>query len=198
MNKKTRIMVGSGAGVALLAAAAAAFALAPETRGPAAADLNKDGQVSAAEIEESGKRRFAEADSNKDGKLTGAEIPRRREGHGGRHGEGGRDRGPDGAPMYQVVQPAAIAPTPGQAPPTAQVAPALPGATAQPPAPQTVMLVPVRPEPPRMDSDGDGAVTLAEFMAGYRQRLARADRNGDGVISADELAARPHGPGGRP
>jgi hypothetical protein len=188
MNKKRKIALGAGGGVALLALAAAGFALAPEGRGPGRADLNGDGQVSAAEIEQSGKQRFAELDADKDGKLSGAEMPRGRGGREGRGGHGRVERGREEGPqLYQVVQPAAAAAPGGQS-----------GAAPQPQAaPQQVLLAPVRPQRPSPDANGDGALTLAEFLAGHRQRLTRADSNGDGALSAEELATRPRGQGRR-
>jgi Ca2+-binding EF-hand superfamily protein len=46
----------------------------------------------------------------------------------------------------------------------------------------------MRPRP-RFDSDGDGAVTAAEFEQGFARRFARADANGDGTVTTEELAA---------
>lgn len=43
----------------------------------------------------------------------------------------------------------------------------------------------------RMDSNGDGRVSLAEYQAWMSYAFERMDRNGDGVLAADEL------PGGR-
>jgi Ca2+-binding EF-hand superfamily protein len=43
----------------------------------------------------------------------------------------------------------------------------------------------------RMDLDGDGRVSLEEYLAWMNYAFERMDRNGDGVLSADEL------PGGR-
>ncbi|WP_297831595.1 EF-hand domain-containing protein [Thermomonas sp.] len=43
----------------------------------------------------------------------------------------------------------------------------------------------------RMDKDGDGKVSLAEYLDWMGYAFARMDRNGDGVLTADEL------PGGR-
>lgn len=43
----------------------------------------------------------------------------------------------------------------------------------------------------RMDTDGDGRVSLAEYQAWMSYAFDRMDRNGDGVLSADEL------PGGK-
>jgi Ca2+-binding EF-hand superfamily protein len=41
----------------------------------------------------------------------------------------------------------------------------------------------------QMDQDGDGAITLSEMQAGPAAMLARADGNGDGTLSRDELIA---------
>ena len=43
----------------------------------------------------------------------------------------------------------------------------------------------------RMDADGDGRVSLAEYQDWLSYAFTRMDANGDGVLSADEL------PGGR-
>lgn len=43
----------------------------------------------------------------------------------------------------------------------------------------------------RMDTDGDGRVSLAEYLAWMSYAFDQRDRNGDGVLTADEL------PGGR-
>ena len=41
----------------------------------------------------------------------------------------------------------------------------------------------------RMDVDGDGNVTRAEFMQGHAAVFDRIDTNGDGVLDADERSA---------
>ncbi len=43
----------------------------------------------------------------------------------------------------------------------------------------------------RMDTDGDGKVSVEEYVAWMMYAFDRMDRNGDGVLSADEL------PGGK-
>lgn len=43
----------------------------------------------------------------------------------------------------------------------------------------------------RMDSDGDGRISLAEYQAWMGYAFTRMDRNGDGVLGSEEL------PGGR-
>ncbi len=48
----------------------------------------------------------------------------------------------------------------------------------------------------RADADGSGTLTRAEFDAQAGQRFARMDMNGDDVIDAAELKARPMGRGG--
>ncbi|PYE85883.1 calcium-binding protein [Pseudoroseicyclus aestuarii] len=41
----------------------------------------------------------------------------------------------------------------------------------------------------RLDADGDGAVTAAEIDQAMATRFAAADTNGDGALSAEEMAA---------
>ncbi|MGZ5960145.1 MAG: hypothetical protein ACXWLE_03550 [Rhizomicrobium sp.] len=45
----------------------------------------------------------------------------------------------------------------------------------------------------RLDKDGDGKLTLAEFAAPPEKMFDRLDRNHDGVITADEMKPRFHG-----
>jgi Ca2+-binding EF-hand superfamily protein len=49
----------------------------------------------------------------------------------------------------------------------------------------------------RLDKDGDGKLTLAEFAANELKLFARLDKNKDGVISADEMRPRFHARGDR-
>lgn len=50
----------------------------------------------------------------------------------------------------------------------------------------------------RMDADGDGAVSLAEFTAGIEAHFAKADANGDGNVTREEMQAAHRGMHGRP
>lgn len=45
----------------------------------------------------------------------------------------------------------------------------------------------------RLDKDGDGKLSMAEFSAPPLKMFARLDRNNDGVITADEMKPRFHG-----
>jgi Ca2+-binding EF-hand superfamily protein len=49
----------------------------------------------------------------------------------------------------------------------------------------------------RLDKDGDGKLTLAEFAASELKLFARLDKNKDGVIAADEMRPRFHARGDR-
>lgn len=43
----------------------------------------------------------------------------------------------------------------------------------------------------RMDADGDGRVTREEFTVGLDAQFKALDKNGDGVVTADERPQRP-------
>jgi hypothetical protein len=42
----------------------------------------------------------------------------------------------------------------------------------------------------RVDTDGDGKITLEEFKVPEQRRFAMLDADGDGVITAEEFGAR--------
>jgi len=46
----------------------------------------------------------------------------------------------------------------------------------------------------RSDSDGDGRVSKAEYLARADERFARMDKNGDGQLTPDEMAPRREAP----
>jgi len=48
-----------------------------------------------------------------------------------------------------------------------------------------------------MDTNGDGVVTLDEYLAAAKKRFSRLDKNGDGFIDADELPAHHWASGGK-
>lgn len=39
----------------------------------------------------------------------------------------------------------------------------------------------------RVDTDGDGQVSKAEFMAKHEEKFTKMDANGDGFVSKDEM-----------
>ncbi len=43
-----------------------------------------------------------------------------------------------------------------------------------------------------MDTDGDGSVSKEEFMAHAEKKFSHKDKNGDGVLSSDEMKHRKH------
>jgi len=49
----------------------------------------------------------------------------------------------------------------------------------------------------KLDTNGDGVVSLDEYLAGAKTRFSRFDKNGDGYITADEVPAH-HGSHGKP
>lgn len=47
----------------------------------------------------------------------------------------------------------------------------------------------------RLDTNGDGAVSKEEFLAGANERFSKMDRNGDGKLTQDDRPQRPEGGG---
>ncbi|MES2338533.1 MAG: hypothetical protein V4537_10590 [Pseudomonadota bacterium] len=136
---------------------------------PMKGDTNADGKVTRAEFVRQAETRFAMLDTNRDGSLTREE---QRAGHGRKSARGPRDA------MGGPFEPTAGQDTPP--PPTA-------GGDA--------MRGPRRPGGgmARLDTDGDGKVTRAEYDTQSTKRFARMDTNGDGTVDATEMAALPGG-----
>jgi hypothetical protein len=99
-------------------------------------DLNKDGKITQAEIDQARKDQLAKYDTNKDGVLNLEE--------------------------YQVLWMDAM---------------------------RRMMVRQFQAN----DADGDGRITVEEFTARFADLVRDRDRNGDGVLTVDEL--RPHGRG---
>nr|WP_314447338.1 EF-hand domain-containing protein [uncultured Sphingomonas sp.] len=179
MANRKKLLISAGGGVALLAAAAALAVGAPDGRHGHPGDLNGDGQITTAEIDQAARQRFTAFDVNNDGNLTGAELALANEGRGerkaGRHGGGRGERGPDRPQPAPAAAAAAAAAQPNQG-----VQPAQAPAAA----------------PLRFDFDGNGAISFAEFRRGMATRYMLIDANRDGTVSAAELKAAPHGRGG--
>lgn len=176
MTRKNKILLGAGGGVALLAAAGLAFAAPDGPQRFAAADLDRDGQVAAAEIQQVARQRFAAFDVNGDGSIAGAELELM---HETRSGRGGWDRHRGDRQRESR-----------NAGPDAQAAPApKPATVQQAAAPQQAR--------PGGDFDGDGAISLAEFQRRIATRYMLLDTDGNGTVSAEELKAVHEGRGGR-
>jgi len=139
---------------------------------PMSADSDRDGSVSRAEFLAQAGRHFDAMDTNKDGTLSRDERRAFHEAHRGFAGPGG----PGGPPPAGMMPP----PPPGDAPP-----PPPPGARGGFAGGPGAMLQ-------RLDRDGDGKVSRAEYGAPF----ALLDANKDGVIDQTEATAGPGG-GGR-
>ncbi|WP_311269386.1 hypothetical protein [Sphingobium sp. WCS2017Hpa-17] len=170
----------------LLAQMPSAPPAAPEG-GPWAADADGDGRITRDEMVAYMDRRFSLMDQDSDG-LVPVQAMQRMLGHEpqargqtdqaqrgpgkGRGGPGGGSGGPGGA----------SGPPPGGRPPEGKRADAAP-----PPPPGRTMPYPE-------DGNDDGQIDRAEFLAPALALFADQDRNGDGVLTADELPPPPrHG-----
>lgn len=142
---------------------------APVGARPAKADADGDGRITRAEFIARAEASFARMDANKDGVLTPDER------RPVRPAKAPRAPGAVGGPFIPV-QDAAPPPPPGgamQARPQGMRGPG--GGMA------------------RMDTDGDGRLSRAEFDAGARTRFERMDTNRDGIVDTTEMAALPGG-----
>ena len=93
MTTGRNILLGAGGAIAAFAAAAGlAFAMPDTGHRAARGDLNGDGQITAAEIDQAARQRFTAFDVNGDASLDGAELELMNDRRGRR---GGGRPGPD-------------------------------------------------------------------------------------------------------
>jgi hypothetical protein len=142
-------------------------------------DLNRDGRTARAEIDDALRARFEKADADRDGRLDPREFAN------------AQPAPPDGPPPF-------MGPPPGMPPPRSmplrhggcacecgeRQSMRLPrhlgpGGHRGPPDPQAAFT--------HFDWNLDGELSFEEFAAPIRQMALRLDRNGDGVIDADEM-----------
>lgn len=160
----------------------------PREDGPWAADADGDEQITRAEMTAHMERRFALMDPDGDGLVPVSAMqqmlghaPRPRQNAqdggkgGGRHQPGGPGRGPGARPEGR---PDHDGPPPGGRPPAGD------RADGAPPPPGRAMPYPE-------DGNDDGMIDRAEFLAPALALFDDWDRNGDGVLSADELPPPP-------
>ena len=160
---------------------------APEG-GPWAADADGDGRITRDEMATYMERRFGLMDQDSDGlvpvramqRMLGHEPQVRGQTESAQRGPGKGRGGPGGGASR-----GAGGPPPGGRPPEGTRA----DAGSPPPPP------PGRAMPYPEDSNDDGQIDRAEFLAPALALFADRDRNGDGVLTADELPPPPpHGP----
>jgi len=166
--------------------------------GPWAADADGDGRITRDEMVAYMERRFGLMDQDSDGlvpvqamqRMLGHEPQARgqaksaQRGPGKGRGPGKRRGGPGGGPGNGPGG-GAGGPPPGGRPPEGKRA----DAGSPPPPP------PGRAMPYPEDSNDDGQIDRTEFIAPALALFADQDRNGDGVLTADELPPPPrHGP----
>lgn len=168
-----RTLIIGGVMAAALLGGSAAIAFAQENDGPEGwllrhGDTNKDGAISREEFMAKAAEHFAKLDTNKDGKISLAEFKAVREmhhpepGRRGPHGPGGPDGGADGGPGGRQGGAMGMMPPPG--------------------GPGGNMLA-------RLDTNGDGKISRAEFAAPGDKRFDLIDTNHDGQIDQAEMDA---------
>lgn len=171
----------------LLAQMPSAPPAAPES-GPWAADADGDGRITRDEMVAYMDRRFGLMDQDNDGlvpvqamqRMLGHEPQARTRTESAQHGPG-KGRGGPGGPG------GAGGPPPGGRPKGSARSDGAP-----PPPPGRAMPYPE-------DGNDDGQIDRAEFLAPALALFADQDRNGDGVLTADELPPPPrHGPPDEP
>jgi hypothetical protein len=156
--------------------------------GPWAADADGDGRITRDEMRSFMERRFGMMDQDSDGlvpvptmqRMLGHERQARAQADGdARRNDSGKRRGGPGGPGG-AGGPGAVGPPPGGRSPEANRADAGP-----PPPP------PGRAMPYPEDGNDDGQIDRAEFLTPALAMFADQDRNGDGVLTPDELPPPP-------
>ena len=172
-----------------------------EVGGPWAADADRDGRITRDEMRAYMERRFGLMDPDGDGlvpvqtmqRMLGHERQAAAAGESDDHGPRGESRGrggpggPSGRGPGGAGGPPPGGPPPGGPPPRDRA-----DAGAPPPPP------PGRSMPWPEDGNDDGQIGRDEFLAPALAMFDDQDRNGDGVLSAEELPPPPHGDGPRP
>ncbi|WP_298397769.1 hypothetical protein [Sphingobium sp.] len=155
--------------------------------GPWAADADGDGRITRDEMSAYMDRRFGLMDQDGDG-LVPVQAMQRMLGHDRERASAnaGRDegRGPGGNRGGRAGPPGgASGPRPGGPPPGGRP-PAGDRAEGRPPSPGRAMPYPE-------DANDDGQIDRSEFLGPALALFADQDRNGDGVLTADELPPPP-------
>lgn len=188
MRKITKILLGA-AGAATIAGAGFAYAAPGMVQGDTTRaqaqeqaiqmfgrmDVNKDGKLDQADRDARQQQRFDQLDTNKDGVLSREEFaagPGKMRGGPG-DGPGGM-RGPGDGPG-PMAGPGGKGPGPMGAPGDC------PGGKSQ-------RMGKMGPGPmmQRADTNGDGAISQAEFVAAHLAMFDKADANKDGTVTAKE------------
>lgn len=180
--------------VALLASAPLLAQPAGPENGPWAADADGDRQITRDEMRAYMERRFGLMDQDSDGlvpvqamqRMLGHERQARpsAEGGAGKDGGPGKGRGGPGGPGGGGGPGGAGGPPPGGRPRGSDRADSAPP--------------PGRAMPYPEDSNDDCQVDRAEFLTPALAMFVDQDRNGDGVLTADELPPPPGGEGRAP
>lgn len=163
--------------------------------GPWAADSDQNGQITRGEMRAYMERRFSLMDPDGDGlvpaqamqKMLGHERqarPAAQPGPGGARGARGPGGGPDGD-GGRGGPGGAGGPPPGGPPPGGEPPRGIRADAGPPPPP------PGRVMPWPEDSNDDGQISRDEFLAPALALFSDEDRNGDGVLSAEELPPPP-------
>ncbi|WP_420144432.1 hypothetical protein [Sphingobium sp.] len=152
-------------------------------RGPWAADADGDGRITRDEMTAYMERRFGLMDQDSDG-LVPVQVMQRLLGHERQpraSGQGDHDRRPRGPGRGRGGPDGpgggAGGPPPGGQPPAERRA----GADSPPPSP------PGHAMPYPEDANDDGQIDRNEFLAPALAMFADQDRNGDGVLTAEEM-----------